>query len=494
MKVLWISKLGALLTFIFMLTIFFGAVSVVGGPSIDTTISINPQTQTVGPGENFTVDVYCVPGQPIKAFELKLSFNPSRVKAINVTEGNIFNDYSTFFNEGDIDNNAGNIADIYGLILGEGNVIDPGTFVTISFISKETSGSYTLDISDVGVTNEVGYVSIDVSDGTISVKITNNNPPAPPGGPYEGGNKENNPPETPLKPSGPTFVEKGVEYTYSSSSYDMDGDEIKYIFDWGDGNYSNWSNFIASNKTVSISHTFTLTSTFEIRLMAQDVNGLNSSWSLPLNVTVSQFNLRKKPPVANISMYGNLSVNETIIFDGSGSFDEDGAIVLYYWDFGDGTNGSGINLSHVYHKPGKYLVTLVVTDNDGYTYSNSVFVTVFSEIEEEKLGEDQSVVILPFDFGIIFIIFTIVLLFCLTVLLKDNIITFASSFNHYIRQFSDWKIWDKSKLIKKRDKSIEKIRNTRIGRIDFKQFPIRKSDSQSYRRFFKRNTLYKWCN
>jgi hypothetical protein len=485
------SKFSFILTFIIILTILFGTSSVVGARS-DTVVSINPKFQTVYPGENFTVDVYCVPGRAIKAFEFKLSFNPTRLKAINVTEGNIFNDYPTFFNEGDINNQAGTISDIYGLILGEGNVIDSGTFVTISFTSKEKLGSYTLDISNVGVTNEIGYVSIDVSDGTVSIKTTNNVPPPPPGGPFDDGTKENNPPMIPLKPSGPTYVGLGVEYTYSSSTYDIDGDQVRYRFDWGDGNISDWSNFTASNKTVSMSHIFSSTSIFEVRVMAQDVYGLNSSWSQPLDVTVSQAISGDKPPVANFSIFGNLSANNTIIFDSSSSFDEDGIIVFYYWDFGDGTNSSGINISHIYHKLGEHPVTLIVMDNDGYTYSKTILVTIsfeIEEIQEEKLGENKGVV--PFDFTNVFILLFVVIIASLIVLLREKIITFASSFRQYIRLFSQLKIWNKINLINRKDESIQKISKRRIGRIDFKQFPILKSNIQAFKNYYFREKVDK---
>ena len=72
----------------------------------------------------------------------------------------------------------------------------------------------------------------------------------------------------------------------------------------------------------------------------------------------------------------------------------------------------------------------------------------------------------------------------LTVLLRDNIKSFASSFIQYIRLFSHWKIWDSRNLVKKSDESIEKIRNIQIGTIDLKQSPIIKSDSQPYKNYY----------
>jgi hypothetical protein len=47
-------------------------------------------------------------------------------------------------------------------------------------------------------------------------------------------------------------------------------------------------------------------------------------------------------------------------FDGSASFDPDGTIVSYNWDFGDGGTGTGITPIHTYSEPGFYNVALVI--------------------------------------------------------------------------------------------------------------------------------------
>ena len=63
----------------------------------DTIVYIDPSDQIVSPEENFTVNVSCVPDQPIKSFEFGLSFDSSLLIANSVTEGNIFDGYDTFF-------------------------------------------------------------------------------------------------------------------------------------------------------------------------------------------------------------------------------------------------------------------------------------------------------------------------------------------------------------------------------------------------------------
>lgn len=54
---------------------------------------------------------------------------------------------------------------------------------------------------------------------------------------------------------------------------------------------------------------------------------------------------------------------ELILFNGMLSFDPDGSIVSYEWDFGDNTTGSGTVVSHQYNAAGEYTVKLTVTDN-----------------------------------------------------------------------------------------------------------------------------------
>lgn len=70
-------------------------------------------------------------------------------------------------------------------------------------------------------------------------------------------------------------------------------------------------------------------------------------------------------PVADPGGPYNGAVGEEITFDASGSFDPEGIITSYYWDFGDGTNDTGKTVTHSYSQRGFYTVTLTVTDETG---------------------------------------------------------------------------------------------------------------------------------
>lgn len=69
---------------------------------------------------------------------------------------------------------------------------------------------------------------------------------------------------------------------------------------------------------------------------------------------------------------------ETVSFDASTSYDPDGTIVSYTWNFGDGINATETDptTSHTYVAAGNHAVVLAVTDNDTLTSTARQFITV----------------------------------------------------------------------------------------------------------------------
>jgi hypothetical protein len=64
-------------------------------------------------------------------------------------------------------------------------------------------------------------------------------------------------------------------------------------------------------------------------------------------------------------------------FDGTGSYDQDGSIIEYEWDFGDGSpKGYGETTDHTYSAAGIYNVTLKVTDNNGASDNDTTYVEI----------------------------------------------------------------------------------------------------------------------
>ncbi len=68
----------------------------------------------------------------------------------------------------------------------------------------------------------------------------------------------------------------------------------------------------------------------------------------------------------------------TVSFDGSGSYDTEGPIVSYAWDFdNNGTvDANGVTASHEYTSPDVYTARLIVTDTGGLTDEDLIEITV----------------------------------------------------------------------------------------------------------------------
>lgn len=62
---------------------------------------------------------------------------------------------------------------------------------------------------------------------------------------------------------------------------------------------------------------------------------------------------------------------QNITFDGSGSYDTDGTITNYTWDFGDNITGYDVKPTHSYNTSGIFNITLTVTDNGGLADTNT---------------------------------------------------------------------------------------------------------------------------
>ena len=234
------------------------------------------------------------------------------------------------------------------------------------------------------------------SEGPIW-KFTTKSKPSPPsgGGGAPSPPAENHPPSTPSKPSGPTSGYINESYSYSTSSIDEDGDWLRYIFDWGDGTTTETSDLTPSGETITLSHSWSQPGTYQVKVKAIDLQDAESNWSEPLTVIISS-PTAQKPPVAIFSAPDSALVNQTITLDASQSYDTDGNIVNYTWNFGDGSTGYGVTITHSYSEPGNYTITLTVIDNDGLSNSTSKQIEIqpdsdndgWSDQEEQTYGTD----------------------------------------------------------------------------------------------------------
>jgi KaiC/GvpD/RAD55 family RecA-like ATPase/PKD repeat protein len=74
----------------------------------------------------------------------------------------------------------------------------------------------------------------------------------------------------------------------------------------------------------------------------------------------------------------NVYTGDSVVFNASGSYDPDGTITSYFWEFGDETNATGVAVSHQYSQWGNYTVTLTVRDDDESSNATSLNETIIS--------------------------------------------------------------------------------------------------------------------
>ncbi len=94
-------------------------------------------------------------------------------------------------------------------------------------------------------------------------------------------------------------------------------------------------------------------------------------------------------PVAVISAEKVAFVNVSSLFDASESSDADGQIQSYSWNFGDGTHGSGVEVSHVFNETGTFTVSLMVTDSDGLIDTAEHTLEVMIDTDSDQWGDDE---------------------------------------------------------------------------------------------------------
>ncbi|MBN2001109.1 PKD domain-containing protein [candidate division KSB1 bacterium] len=149
----------------------------------------------------------------------------------------------------------------------------------------------------------------------------------------------------------------------SNGSSDPDGSIASYLWDFGDGETSS---------TANPRHRYTRTGLYEVRLTVIDNDGLSAT-------AVTSAVIRDEEtmaPVAEANGPYTGQVGQSIRFSSAGSFDSDGEITGYLWDFGDGFTSSQPNPTHVYSAVGIYNVMLRITDSQGLAGTDKAVVEV----------------------------------------------------------------------------------------------------------------------
>ncbi|HOT07849.1 MAG TPA: PKD domain-containing protein [Methanotrichaceae archaeon] len=170
-----------------------------------------------------------------------------------------------------------------------------------------------------------------------------------------------------------------------SKSRDRYGRIISYQWDFDDGYTGN---------RASIKHQFLESGTYNVKLTVENEKGKRNTSTIIVVVkskseTHEVESDASKTPLAStfpsaafIYTPAQPKVGDVISFDASASGDQDGNIVDYEWDFGDGNtaHGSRSVSPHIYTSSGKFRVNLTVTDDQGSKRTKTVYIDVIESL------------------------------------------------------------------------------------------------------------------
>lgn len=148
---------------------------------------------------------------------------------------------------------------------------------------------------------------------------------------------------------------------FDSSASTDDGVIVTRQWNFGDNQ---------SSPEIAPTHTFQTTGQFKVTLTLTDDRGASAAKSVTISVT------ERPVPVFLVDRTAAESAPAVFNFDGSQSFDPDGTITSYQWDFDDGSRELLPVVSHTFASPGTFQVKLTVTDNTGVTANTSRIIEV----------------------------------------------------------------------------------------------------------------------
>ena len=142
----------------------------------------------------------------------------------------------------------------------------------------------------------------------------------------------------------------GEEVVLSAqNSIDSDGKIVHYRWNFGDG---------TTGEGQEVRHVYNAPGSYEVVLEVDDGRAISNSRAQTSSVVTVN-----AAPVADAGFDRIVSPGEEILFNGSASVDRDGSLTSFSWNFDDGSQADEEQATHSYEVPGKYQVTLLVTDN-----------------------------------------------------------------------------------------------------------------------------------
>lgn len=186
-------------------------------------------------------------------------------------------------------------------------------------------------------------------------------------------------PAIPSTPTGPSSGLPGVSYSFSAATTDPEGDQVKYIFGFGDNTGWFETGWFSSGATGTLSHAYAAPGTYQICVKAIDPSGAESDISSFKTVVINTPPDMPSTPSGNASGIPATSYSYTF-----STIDDDGQNVYYIVDWGDQettqtiyyASGATATASHSWDSPGTYGVKVKAVDSMGAVSAWSSIKTV----------------------------------------------------------------------------------------------------------------------
>ena len=98
---------------------------------------------------------------------------------------------------------------------------------------------------------------------------------------------DNTPPWPPNMSKGPSCGGPGIMLTFEAITSDPENDRVSYLWDWGDGNFSDWMGPNGITQPCETNHTWNKSGEYVIRIKAKDIHDAESEWSIAYNISIA---------------------------------------------------------------------------------------------------------------------------------------------------------------------------------------------------------------
>ena len=177
----------------------------------------------------------------------------------------------------------------------------------------------------------------------------------------------------PAKPilDGPDEGVYNQELTFTAVTTEPDGEQVFYLFDWGDGETSDWLGPYDSGVTIEAIHSWTGLGSFYVKVKAKDINSANSEWSDEHRIDITD-NTKPEAPVIDGPNTGKVGIKYLYTVSAD-DVDEHDVCFLIDWGDGETTDwsdyypcGEEAVFTHTFAKTGTLTIQVRAMDTIGY--------------------------------------------------------------------------------------------------------------------------------